>query len=116
MYMYCIFSLTLSDPGGALASAFVHPSYFEGIGASGAVHALEACNCLLQPQRLYVWAGMKVTGVQLLGSRLCLDVVSSMQCVRVDYAAHLGGAAAGALYWHLYLRVESSGGEWGGWT
>jgi membrane associated rhomboid family serine protease len=114
--MYCIFSLTLSDPGGALASAFVHPSYFEGIGASGAVHALEACNCLLQPQRLYVWAGMKVTGVQLLGSRLCLDVVSSMQGGRVDYAAHLGGAAAGALYWHLYLRVESSGGEWGGWT
>jgi len=36
---------------GALLSAVFHPSYFEGVGASGAVYALEACNCLLQPQR-----------------------------------------------------------------
>lgn len=102
--------------GGALVSALVHPSYFEGIGASGAVYALEACNCLLQPHRLYVWTGMQVTSVQLLGSRLCLDVVSHMQGSRVDYAAHLGGAATGALYWHLQLRVDSSGWEWDDWT
>lgn len=96
---------------GALASVMVHGAHFEGVGASGAVYALEACNCCVQPHRMYVWAGMQVTSMQLLGSRLCLDTVSHFQGSRVDYAAHVGGAVAGAVYWWLYLRVES--GVWG---
>ncbi len=96
---------------GALSSALVHGAHFEGVGASGAVYALEACNCCMQPHRMYVWAGMQVTSMQLLGSRLTLDVVSHFQGSRVDYAAHLGGAVAGAVYWWHCLRV--SAGAWG---
>lgn len=96
---------------GALASVLVHGAQFEGIGASGAVYALEACNCCVQPHRMYVWAGMKVTSMQLLGSRLCLDVVSHFHGSRVDCAAHVGGAVAGAVYWWHYLRVRP--GVWG---
>ena len=95
----------LGGVGGALASAVIHGSYFEGVGASGAVYALEACNCLLHPHRMYVWAGMQVTSMQLLGSRLCLDVISHFQGSCVDYAAHIGGAVVGVAYWWHCLRV-----------
>ena len=97
---------------GALSSAAMHSGAFEGVGASGAVYALEACNCLLQPQRQYVWGGMVLSSVQLLAGRLCLDLMAHMQGSRVDYAAHLGGVAAGGAYWGWLQHLKSSAYRW----
>ena len=96
---------------GGLASTLLQRPYAEGVGASGAVYALEACNCMLHPHRLYVWGGTTLSAVQLLGARLALDVAAFAQGSAVDYSAHLGGAAAGVGYVHWGLAAR----PWRGW-
>jgi membrane associated rhomboid family serine protease len=63
---------------------------------------MEACNCALHPDRLYMWAGFQLTARQILGTRLCIDMLSYLQGGRVDYAAHLGGVATGVVFSVVY--------------
>jgi hypothetical protein len=67
---------------------------------------IQVFNAALWPERTYLWAGMQVTAVQLVTVRLALDFLVFAQGGRLDYAAHLGGAACGYV---CFLHIQNGG-------
>jgi|EP01049_Picozoa_sp_SAG25_P000873 membrane associated rhomboid family serine protease len=89
---------------GAMCSITMRDLRFYGLGASSGVYALEAFNAMLHPHRTYVWCGMPVTAVQLLVTRLVIDVTSTFGGFCIDWAAHIGGSLAGVGFFEWLRR------------
>ena len=79
---------------------------------AGALYALQAYSCATQPNLLYYWAGCRLTSLQILCARLCIDLIARTQGQCVDYEAHLGGAAVGGLWWY-WEKQTASAQQWG---
>ena len=77
-----------------------------GLGASGAVNAIVILNCLLYPSRTIYLNFLLPVPAALLGVLFVLRDFSGLQNVGsgTGHAAHLGGAATGAVYWFLLKR------------
>ena len=77
-----------------------------GLGASGAVNAIVILNCLLYPSRTIYLNFLLPVPAALLGVLFILRDFSGLQNVGsgTGHAAHLGGAATGAVYWFLLKR------------
>jgi membrane associated rhomboid family serine protease len=91
------------------------------IGASGAVAGVAVLFCIHYPTRIiYIWGVLPVPVWALVGLYLVGDFISLRAAARGDgpgfvaYAAHLGGAAYGGLYyktrWSL-LKLLPGGGR-----
>ena len=99
----CYAFFVLSAVTAALTSAVwwgvVRQTHVQSVGASGVATAMMAANGLLFPDQQFLFFGMLIAPLQMLGLHLVLDLCRA----HIDVAAHMGGAAFGCLYTMLLL-------------
>lgn len=104
---------------GGLVSSLAHVTWERGwghdvpaLGASGAVMAVVVVTAILYPQKpMWVWVAR--LPLWLLATIYLLADLSGLLRggTGVAHGGHLGGAAAGALFWWLDLRLFASPGQ-----
>lgn len=98
----------LSSPSAA-ATAPVVPEILPSLGSSGAIYAFVILTALSMPHVDVIipflpFIPIPITGA--VGSMVLMDAIGVVRGWRVfDHYAHLGGAAAGGLYYYLGHRI-----------